>query len=302
SGTVQVNEGDGELLRNFDSLGHGAQRAVQMALIRFLAERDKVRGESSSRKFLLIEEPELYLHPQAITFLSQALKKLSKGRYQIIFATHSPIMISPKDIGVTALIRKDDENGTYRQNTLNEAIDKVLDGKGIADKMFALENSSQLLFADSILLIEGKTEKKLIPKLFESYYDLSSFQTKVAFINRNEAPGVKNAAEILESMGLDYKILVDLDYCFNNAIDHEYLSGTEDAFNKGVNIIQSSTDELDIELDEDWPNSPKYLKSENYEKLVENGDFQKVIEELHSLLLDENIWIWQTGHIEVPLA
>jgi len=86
SGTVRVIESQGgsATSRTFGAIGHGAQRCIQMALIRYLAEK-KAEANDTKRKLLLIDEPELYLHPQGIEQVRQALNTLATGRYQVIF-------------------------------------------------------------------------------------------------------------------------------------------------------------------------------------------------------------------------
>ena len=66
--------------RDVSALGHGAQRSIQMALVRHLADIKRDSGEQASNTILLIDEPELYLHPQAIEVLRDALKTLSLTR------------------------------------------------------------------------------------------------------------------------------------------------------------------------------------------------------------------------------
>ena len=51
------------------TLGHGAQRSIQMTLIRHLADLKLNNQEQATTTLLLIDEPELYLHPQAIEIL-----------------------------------------------------------------------------------------------------------------------------------------------------------------------------------------------------------------------------------------
>lgn len=63
SGTIKVFESD-DTARNLSYYGHGAQRSIQMALIRSLAEVNAT--ENFATNLLLIDEPELYLHPTAI--------------------------------------------------------------------------------------------------------------------------------------------------------------------------------------------------------------------------------------------
>ncbi|MEP4338976.1 MAG: AAA family ATPase, partial [Roseobacter sp.] len=77
AGTVKVYEDTG-VARGFSSYGHGAQRAIQMTLVRHLAEVKRGAGQADGSTLLLIDEPELYLHPFAIEHIREALKTLSK--------------------------------------------------------------------------------------------------------------------------------------------------------------------------------------------------------------------------------
>lgn len=79
-----------------------------MALVRHLADIKRATGGATSNTILLIDEPELYLHPQAIEILRDSLKILSNQGYQIIFTTHSPFMITSNDVVNTILITKND--------------------------------------------------------------------------------------------------------------------------------------------------------------------------------------------------
>ena len=92
AGTVKVIERDEEA-RDFTAYGHGAQRSIQMALIRHLADI-KQDSDCSTTTLLLIDEPELYLHPFAIEQVRESLHALSLHGYQIVFSTHSAQMIT----------------------------------------------------------------------------------------------------------------------------------------------------------------------------------------------------------------
>jgi predicted ATP-dependent endonuclease of OLD family len=121
-GTIRVYE-NGNEGRDCSAYGHGAQRAIQMALIRHLADIKSSSNDSSPTTLLLIDEPELYLHPFAIEQTREALKTLSKTGYQVLFSTHSPQMITAEDAQHTLLIRK--ENHTTKIRKRLERVLKV---------------------------------------------------------------------------------------------------------------------------------------------------------------------------------
>jgi predicted ATP-dependent endonuclease of OLD family len=167
SGTLKAYEDDSSLGRDITCLGHGAQRSIHMALIRYLSEL-KVRNNSdTSRQLLIVEEPELYLHPQAIEQTRFALKNLSTSGYQVIYSTHSPIAIDSEDIPSTILVRKNKDVGTVICDSLRRTVEKAIsDAPSQADTIFSLSHSSQILFSDKVVLAEGKTERRLIPFYF----------------------------------------------------------------------------------------------------------------------------------------
>jgi predicted ATP-dependent endonuclease of OLD family len=94
AGTIKVYEGQ-NVARDFSSYGHGAQRSIQIALIQYLAEIKRVHASNiTTTTLLLIDEPELYLHPFAIEQVREALLALSKSGYQVIISTHSAQMVT----------------------------------------------------------------------------------------------------------------------------------------------------------------------------------------------------------------
>jgi putative ATP-dependent endonuclease of OLD family len=139
-GTVYVSEGS-DAWRPIDELGHGAQRSIQMALIRQLAGATVTGSEAGSRTLLLIDEPELYQHPQAVELIRLSLRRLSLGGYQVLCATHSPLIVKQGDAHNTLIVRKDANGATTVPDTLSEAIRKsVADRKAQAKLLFELGN------------------------------------------------------------------------------------------------------------------------------------------------------------------
>lgn len=74
--------------------GTGEQRAVMLALLQILADRQSsLSGESEVNNMIFgFDEPETWLHPKAQINLAEALCKISEGM-QIFVVTHSPYVI-----------------------------------------------------------------------------------------------------------------------------------------------------------------------------------------------------------------
>ena len=224
-GTIKVYENQNISGTDVSALGHGAQRSIQMTLIRHLADRKIASQEHTTTKLLLIDEPELYLHPQAIEILRDSLKTLSSQGYQIIFTTHSPFMITEKDVANTLLIRKNSDQGTHKRRCLQSAIEEVEhEAKHQLNLMFELSNSSNILFSERVVLIEGKTEERLIPFLFEKITKKTLGRHKCGLVKHGGSADTRKSKSVLKAMDLPCKAIVDLDYAFRHAVLHKFLN------------------------------------------------------------------------------
>lgn len=310
SGTIKVYE-DGQMGgRDISSFGSGAQRSIQMALIRQLAEVKKGADPSPSRTLLLIDEPELYLHPQAVEQVRVALKQLSNQGYQVIFATHSAQMVTAEDVSTALLIRKNLEAGTYRRKRIEDAFNEILAGDHDAqlDIMFSLSNANQILFSESVLLIEGKTESKVLPKVFEAITGGETFGTsKCALVKLDGGGNTWKSMRILGAMDVPVKAIVDLDYAFvqgvldgNIAIDDPDVAAC-----KGIFASMSSNGDIELAPDGLPKNTKEAGKKKRNEAFCEMAACEQGkthVQRLHSKLKEKGIWLWKKGAIEAHLG
>lgn len=301
AGTVKVYEGDG-LGRGFSSYGHGAQRSIQMALVRHLAELRQ--GEAASNTtLLLIDEPELYLHPFAIEHVRCALKSLSMSGYQVIFSTHSAQMIPASDAQNVLLIRKSAARGTHSRRRLLDAIQAVVPGTvHQMEHLFALSNSSQMLFAEQVILTEGKTEHRLLPRIFQLETSRTLAQCKLALISQDGVNNTKKSRDILHTMDIPSKAIVDLDYAFRGAISHGYIAGSDPDLVALKALIPSIASANNFMLDGGLPKNASISAAEAYEIIAADARARPFIESLCEKLKCQGIWIWRNGAIEKHLG
>lgn len=299
-GTIKVYEGGNEG-RAFTSYGHGAQRSIQIALIRYLAEVKKANGAKAGTTLLLIDEPELYLHPFAVEQIRSALKSLSRTGYQVIFSTHSGQLVSSMDAQNTLLIRKDAEKGTYARKRLLESIQSIVPNSiHQMEQLFTLTNSSRVLFSEKVLLTEGKTEIRLLPCIFEKITGKSLGQAKIAIVGQSGVNDTKKSIEILGAMDLPTRAIVDLDYAFNGAVTHGFLSKTDTDLNTLKNILEQMKNSGKITLN---PSTGLPMKgittaAEAFTLLALETDAKTAITNIHERLKKIGIWMWTLGAIE----
>ena len=303
-GTIKVYENQNEIGTDVSALGHGAQRSIQMTLIRHLADLKLNVGELTTTTLLLIDEPELYLHPQAIEILRESLKTLSTQGYQIIFSTHSPFMITEKDVANTILIRKNQQLGTHKRNSLKSAIPTVeQDAQHQLTLMFALSNSSNILFSERVILAEGKTENKLLPFLVNIISNRTLALNKCALVQQGGSGNTKKSMLVLRTMDLPCKAIVDLDYAFKQGISDGFLQADDLDIAACITEFAMLAPENEIVLDNGLPTNKNSSMSaaEAFALLAQRPNIQQNILNLKAKLQAQGIWIWTKGTIEKHL-
>ena len=148
-----------------------------------------IEGENSLPSIIMIEDPEIYLHPQLQKSACEVLYRLSK-KNQVIFSTHSPNMIfnfSSKQIKQVCL---DDEYYTIAKE--DEEIDRILDDLGYA--------ASDLMNVSFVFIVEGKQDRNRLPLLLEKYYaeiyDEDGRLQRVSIISTNSCTNIKTYANL----------------------------------------------------------------------------------------------------------
>jgi predicted ATP-dependent endonuclease of OLD family len=198
---------------NFDEcsaldMGAGIQSAIVIALIQAYRQLKK-RGA-----ILLIEEPEVYLHPHARRYFYVLLKELAEQGNQIFYATHSTEFVALPDYEALCLVRKTASAGTAVMQAKNLAIaPSSREELKLLTQFDARRN--EIFFARKVLLVEGPTERFSLPYMFE----LMDIDINVAGISIADAGGKENLEffiKILEGFSIPFVVLHDEDRNANN--------------------------------------------------------------------------------------
>lgn len=201
--------------------GHGLQRSLIFALLELYAEAisspDKEVGVTN---LLLIEEPEIFMHPQMERKIANVLYTLSEsGHVQVICTTHSPIMIRlmEKQKSLVRLIRTE-------ENKL-EAIqvkEDIFSGDSAAKKktlrmVLNFDSSAkELFFAKRVILLEGDTEYMIFPRVADLLGIFETTENKikkddVTLINCRSRNNIPIFQEVLNYFKIDYGVVHDLE-------------------------------------------------------------------------------------------
>lgn len=155
---VKVSLNDG-IISEATLKGSGTQRAFIFCLLRLIAEQR--RNKLARDTIFLIDEPDLYLHPQLQKQMRIVLEKLSEN-YPVIISTHSHLMI-PKKLTIKGVIKK-----IYREdNTVK--VEEISDKEKLFRELFTYLGyiPSDFLLPDNIILVEGKHDKQFLDKVKE---------------------------------------------------------------------------------------------------------------------------------------
>lgn len=109
----------------------------------------------------IMEEPELYLHPQLQKEMAKTLWEISQNN-QVIFTTHSPIMLKNFDINDVRMVRLDLDN--YETIISSVELQTILDEIGYT--------SQDLINSEFVLFVEGKDDKEVLQQIILKYYDI----------------------------------------------------------------------------------------------------------------------------------
>lgn len=302
-GIIKVSELGTQRDSDFSDMGHGAQRAIQMTLIRHLAEITKDVTKEGKTNLLLIDEPELFLHPQAIEQIRGSLKILAQKGYQVVFSTHSPFMIDQVDIPITNIVRKNEE-GTKVESRLKEALATVLnDHESQARLLFDTYNLGQILFSDMVLVAEGDTEKHVLPTLFQSVTGKTLGESKLALVIATGSPNIPGMLAILKEMNIPAKALADLDFAFTVAKKQKLIEKQNPHVEACLDILEKIKPQHGFKLNGRLPTKSSDFKTADiYELLATQDESKEPIESIRTHFKKKSIWVWSLGAIEPHLC
>lgn len=157
--------------------------------------------------FLLIEEPEAHIH----THIQKTLfDRLNYKDTQIIYSTHSTQISEVSNVESVNILSKEDRGCSIFQPTTG------LEGTEIRNIQRYLDAvRSNLLFAKSIILVEGDAEEILIPIMVKKVLGISLDELGISLINIRST-GFKNVATLFHDDRIQKRcaILTDLDAAF----------------------------------------------------------------------------------------
>ena len=200
-----VGESDEDYEGAIHELSLGGANLIFLTLK--LLEFKYQKAQQSIANFLVIEEPEAHIH----THIQKTLfDRIAYPDTQIIYSTHSTHISEVSKVqSVNILGRRGAACEAY-QPAAGLSPDEVGNIQRYLDAV-----RSNLLFAKSVVLVEGDAEEILIPILFKKVIGLSLDELGVSLINIRST-GFRNVAVLFHDMRIKKRcsIITDLDAAF----------------------------------------------------------------------------------------
>lgn len=164
--------------------GTGYQSMIILAILETYVELAKKKDGY----ILIIEEPEVYLHPKLQRKMIETLMKLSKDN-QVLFSTHSAITIAKLKKEQIGLVVK--ENGEAHIEEIQ--VKKVISELGI--------RPDDIMMNKGVILVEGPDDKEVIEHLLDKID--KSARDKISIVYTGSCSNIKfyaNAEKLLNTV------------------------------------------------------------------------------------------------------
>jgi energy-coupling factor transporter ATP-binding protein EcfA2 len=137
-----------------DKVGTGVGNALAMLYVALT---------SQVQRFILLEEPNSFLHPRALRELLAILAEIG-GKHQFFITTHSSDVLRTINASTVTLLEHDGQKTSIKQTTGSRLHELRA---GLIDLGIRL---TDLHGCDEVIWVEGETEEAIFPKLLRYYF------------------------------------------------------------------------------------------------------------------------------------
>lgn len=262
SALIYVDDGFNSQLQD---KGSGIQSAVTIGLFNYYIRH--FAHQSSS--LLIVEEPEIYLHPQARRVISNRIDDfLDNQQSQAIITTHSPEFITSAHENLNIILVRKGKDGS--SDGLNVSF-----AKSKERQMLVQKQNAEMFFADTVLLVEGG--EKYIIEVATQFYgtQIKPFLGANWLDDRNcSVIAVGGKTEFwkyynkLSELGIRVYILADFDFFLRGLADFFTKTNMIDPWKRNYNDLNSK---LQPNLNDALPDEIESAISQLVELIVTMG-------------------------------
>ncbi len=224
---------------------------------------DAIISTKVSNGIVLIDEPELHLHPRWQSILLDLIQVFSdKRNLQFIFCTHSPVFVTHETIdAVTRIYLKD---GCSRHASIHAA--DTLPNKAHLVRMINSHNNERIFFADHVVLVEGIMDRLVFDSLVKLIGDRFTRRKSTEVVEVHGKHNFASYKSVLDIVKMPSSIVADQDYILN--------IGTEEL--KGLFVTNCDGIDRKVLLDKKSRDSNTLIEA--IEKAADTGSFNQVLD------------------------
>lgn len=175
---------ENKLTLNINEMGQGFQRSYVIATLQALTGSSSTsKNRNKKLQILMIDEPELFQHPNQQKHFCNILNEYAEPGKQVIFSTHSPHFVRLENIDGIRIVIKNDN----KIEITNSKIDKILsaihknEGKeGYIDRLESFiswlnNNASSTIvegfFSNAVVLVEGAHDVTALKFIYDRFHN-----------------------------------------------------------------------------------------------------------------------------------
>jgi putative ATP-dependent endonuclease of OLD family len=256
---------------------------------------------------IIIDEPELHLHPRWQASLLSLFERLSvETGNQFLLATHSPVFVSPSSIQYVSRVYSDQQRSAIVRMQSSHLPEPR--------HLFSIvnsQNNERMFFADKVVLVEGISDRVFFDAVFQ-HLGVTALTTRACEIISVGGKGFFKPYEaILKACKVPYAVIADLDYL--DQIGTSEIKGLfslneqeikrkviyDPASKDGEALVARMEDAISGGSIEDLRSLWGYIKSRRRRLPSDLNDAErKLIDDFISLKREENVMVLSKGTLE----
>ncbi|MFZ3065503.1 MAG: AAA family ATPase [Nitrospirota bacterium] len=236
-----------------DEIGNGIQSMMLFAVLRLL----KSKHAKGVNEYYAIEEPELFLHPQAQRQIFEGLMNLSKEGKHILITTHSTILVDRAKFSNIAFVR---DSQVFQPNIDDSRREEI-------NTNLTNIHNSEIYFGDFIVFVEGESDKIVLEEVFRKVRKQTKTKSLygITVVNVGGKTRFAPLIKLLKSYGeygkpFKWLILIDKDAMRKTDGERAVIRAMKDL---GINLPSEIQDKLFTEVDKNCSNEEDALGATN---------------------------------------
>lgn len=157
---------------------------------------------------IIIDEPELHLHPQWLAILRNFFMKFSKERgNQMMVVTHSPIFINSASYPYVSRVFKGQDGASKIHQVIVENREETKDQLHFIN----VTNNEKIFFSDFVVMVEGDTDEIVFKRILSTIKRATGFKENVEIMQIRGKSNFEKYSAFMKTLEMGSCFIGDLD-------------------------------------------------------------------------------------------